>query len=375
MANTAEQGLSRDPVVYPISDGCALQGAQSVVHWIDNSIPLLHTSPGCGFNFDFSGSLLAGQCSGPRWGGYVTPCTELVEKDVVFGGEEKLYQELINIPQIYKDLEMVTVLTGCTADIIADDVERVIQRAKADMNGIEVLNVSSGGYRGMASFGSDLTINEICKKLVAAPKKKRKNTVNIIGIIPYWNPFWIGDKDEIKRICNLLGIEINAILPGECTVQNIREMAEAELNIVFSDHVGVEAARIMEEKFETPFIVAEKGFPVGAKGTKEFFMDVVHHLSLDTKKAEAILNEEVKRFYKIFALHAESWVWFGNMDYALISPSTKALGLIRFLTGELDYYPVLIGLTEFGENSISALEKTLKEVVPKSIMIPEANRN
>lgn len=372
MSTSEEFTISRPPAVYPISDGCALQGAQMVAHWIDGCVPLLHASPGCGFNFDFTGSLLAGQQSGPRWGGYVTPGTELVEMDVVFGGEEKLYNELIHVPKIYKDLEIIAVLTGCTADIIADDVERVIKRAEPEMNGIKVIYASTGGYRGKASFGANQTLNSICKNLVKEPEKKREKCINIMGITPYWDPYWIGERMEIKRICNLLGIEINAILPGECNLRSIEKMSEASLNIVLSDYIGIPAAKILEERFELPYLSAYKGVPIGAQGTKDFFMEIARCLSMDLKQAENILDQEAQEFYEILQLHAESWVWFGNMSYAIIAHSAKAIGMVRFLTGELDYLPEMIAITSYGEESESNLRAVLNEIVPKSSIIQDA---
>ena len=63
---------------------CALGAIQTVIA-IPRAVPILHSGPGCG-------EMVAGFFERSRGyaGGDTSPCTNFNEKDVVFGGIEKL---------------------------------------------------------------------------------------------------------------------------------------------------------------------------------------------------------------------------------------------------------------------------------------------
>lgn len=56
----------------------------------DRAVPILHSGPGCGQKL--WGALgLDNGCQGSGYvGGHTVPCTNASEKEVIFGGEEKL---------------------------------------------------------------------------------------------------------------------------------------------------------------------------------------------------------------------------------------------------------------------------------------------
>ncbi len=369
-----ENSLSRQVLVYPCSDICALQGALTITHYIDGMIPVVHASKGCNFVFVNPVVSCSGNQGASRYGGYITPSTNLLEKDVIMGGEEKIYTTLEAIPDIYDGVEAAFVMTGCTGDIIGDDLERAIRRAKPklDAAGIETtLFADVGGFKGRSSYGSNLVLNKICKEVVEAPKKKLKNTVNVLGGWPHFKPFWRGEMAEVKRILELLGISINVILPGECDLEGIKRMAEVALNVVISDHIGVEAAAILEEKYGTPYVTLNKGTPIGAEASGEVFTEIAKRLSLDMDEVKKKLDEEERTFYRQLEGIAELWSIFTSQSYALIGDCDYVLGILRFMTGTLGFCPSLIAFTSYGEGTKEAVDEMLKELVPWKDVLPE----
>lgn len=65
--------------------GCAL-GAQQTVVAIERAIPILHAGPGCGSKLHRGLSLAGGYQGAGYAGADAIPCTNMVEKDIVFGG-------------------------------------------------------------------------------------------------------------------------------------------------------------------------------------------------------------------------------------------------------------------------------------------------
>jgi len=100
---------------------CAI-GAQQKVVAIKKGVPILHAGPGCSSKV----SSLIGQGEGYA-GGNTIPCTNASEPDVVYGGEDKLRSVIEGAFKVI-DADLYVVLTGCTSDIVGDDVGRVYQR-------------------------------------------------------------------------------------------------------------------------------------------------------------------------------------------------------------------------------------------------------
>jgi len=89
---------------------CALTAMQTV-HGITRALPILHSGPGCADKLD-GGAGSSGHFS-PR----VFPCTNITEKEVIFGGEDRLIEIIENSLKII-DADIYVVLTGCSSEIV-----------------------------------------------------------------------------------------------------------------------------------------------------------------------------------------------------------------------------------------------------------------
>ena len=111
---------------------CAIGAMQTVVA-IPRAAPILHSGPGCGPMV----SGFFGKAKGYA-GGSTAPCTNFTEREVVFGGEDKL-EELIRNTYKVLDTDLQVVLTGCTSAIVGDDVERVVKTFAEEVKPIVTL--------------------------------------------------------------------------------------------------------------------------------------------------------------------------------------------------------------------------------------------
>ena len=73
---------------------CALGGALSTITAINNHVPIIHAGPGCGVQLFYGQSFISG-FRGYGWiGGVSVPSTNTYEKEVVFGGEPRLKEQI-----------------------------------------------------------------------------------------------------------------------------------------------------------------------------------------------------------------------------------------------------------------------------------------
>ncbi len=105
---------------------CGLGGMQTV-HAITKALPILHSGPGCADKLEGAGSAGTSGHFAPR----IFPCTNISESEVVFGGERKLRETIENALRVI-DADLYVVLSGCSAEIIGDDIEAVVREFREE---------------------------------------------------------------------------------------------------------------------------------------------------------------------------------------------------------------------------------------------------
>ena len=87
---------------------CVLGGVMNVISAIEGACPIFHSGPGCCMQTS------GGEYNDELICGVATPSTNMMERDVVFGGEKKLRSTIQGAIDIY-EADAFFVLTGCTA--------------------------------------------------------------------------------------------------------------------------------------------------------------------------------------------------------------------------------------------------------------------
>ncbi|MDR3344157.1 MAG: hydrogenase, partial [Oscillospiraceae bacterium] len=185
---------------------CALGGANATLSAIRRVIPLYHSGPGCCMQTT-AGEASQGSLRLPPYTAYTAiPCTNMLEREVVFGGVKKLDAFLEGALEIL-DADAFFVLTGCTAGIIGDDVESVVLKYREQGN--PVYAIESAGFLGESYRGYELAMHALLENLVD-PKSGAKDAdlVNLIGIMPYHDPYWEGNFEELTRLLNAIGLRV-----------------------------------------------------------------------------------------------------------------------------------------------------------------------
>ncbi|HEX3014198.1 MAG TPA: nitrogenase component 1 [Methanobacterium sp.] len=306
---------------------CALGGALNTITAIDGVVPILHAGPGCGVQV-FYGQSFTGGFRGSGWiGGVSVPSTNTYEKEVVFGGEPRLKEQIENTIDLIEGDKYV-VLTGCTSELIGDDVSGVLR----DFKDKSVIYAETAGFRGSSYVGYEILLDAFIDQIVKE-KPKEKGLVNILGIVPSQDVFWEGNLAEIERILNGIGLEVNTIFNGK----KIEDLSSASLNIVLSPWVGVKAAEKLKDKFGTPYII--NPLPIGVTETNLFLEKVGNALGVDV--SDFIAKEEEKT-YKSIEKVADFVVDFDvQLRFATITDSNYAIAINKFLVNDFGWIPSL----------------------------------
>ncbi len=318
---------------------CALGVQQSVVA-IKRAVPILHSGPGCSVKIH----ALLGQGEGYA-GGSTVPCTNSGEAEIVYGGESRLRSVIDGALQVI-DADLYVVLTGCTSDIVGDDVERIVADYQED--GKPIVFAETGGFKSNNYVSHDIVLKAIIDQYVHRHNpggRVQKGLVNVFATVPYQDPYWEGNLEELKRILTGLGLKVN-ILFGQQS-EGIAEwlsIPNAQLNIVVNSWVGLGVAEHLEEKYNTPYLHFPY-LPIGGIETTKFLQAVVSKLDFDAKqklKAEEFIRREEEIYYsyieRLACFMLEFRYGIPRRFYSILDAS-YALGLSRFLLNELGIRP------------------------------------
>ena len=324
---------------------CPLGGALAAVGALPRAVAILHSSQGCGGNSNGAIMGAAGHLGSGYCGGASIPASGISEQQIVFGGENRLEEQLRSTAEVI-DADLFVVITGCTAEIIGDDVRAVV-RAYNEEGGDRppLIHATGAGFRGNSYFGYDSVLQSLFRDYLTPTDIKEKGRVNLWGVVPAQDVFWEGNLLELRRVLEGIGLTVNSFFTHRDSLPVIKDAARAELNIVVSPVNGVVAAELFRELHGVEAFITD--LPIGAKATAEFATAVAKRLGLDQAVVEPFLAGEKERYYHFFDRIADSYSDLDLQRYAVIvADTTYAVALTRFAATELGWLPTLVAVTD-----------------------------
>jgi nitrogenase molybdenum-iron protein beta chain len=202
-----------------------------------------------------------------------------------------------------------------------------------------------GGYQGNLFKGFTGTGLNLLKKYCRS-QEKVANRVNIIGFPAHLNIYWKGDMEEIRRLLSILGLEVQCFYPGDVSLEQIKKIPSAALNLVVDDALGIEMAEYLEEAFGTPYVTPPYGSLIGIDNTMEFLESIVETLRLKKELLGLVEAEKTKALEMACQSHH---VWFEMIqhatNFAISAHGSMAVGMVRLLMCELGMEPKAINLS------------------------------
>ena len=319
--------------------GCVLAGINSVLGAIDRVCPIYHSGPGCCMQTTAADQGQSGHKSSCFVSSVSLPSTNMLEREVVFGGTDKLRTTIQGAIEII-DADAYFVLTGCTAGIIGDDIESVT--GEFSEKGYPVYPIDTPGFAGDSNLGYEIIWNTLIDKVIEDNVEKDEKLVNIFGIVPYHDPFWSGALEEVDRILSRLGLKVNTFFTKHQGIDTIRKCSGAALNIIINPWLFKGPAKKFEEKFKVPSIRIP-GLFIGATDTTKFVRTVAEKLGLDKTLVEKVIKEEEDYVYSYLAqaIGVVSWKRF-----AVVADANNAVGITRYLANDYSFTPVLVIVSE-----------------------------
>lgn len=214
-----------------------------------------------------------------------TPVTaSVVDRHVLARGSQEKVVSNITRKDIEEQPDLVVLTPTCTSSILQEDLQNFVNRASLESKA-DVLLADVNHYRVNEFQAADKTLEQIVEfYLLKATKyntlsteKTAKPSVNIIG------SFCLGfhnqhDISELKKIFKDLEIDVNLVIPGGASVNDLKHLPKAWFNVVPYRETGLMAAEYLKKEFKMPYVSTS---PIGILEIATFIREI-----------QAILNEK-----------------------------------------------------------------------------------
>ena len=328
---------------------CALAAMQTV-HAITGAIPVLHSGPGCAAKLNDNNG------TSGRFSPNIFPCSSVSEKEVVFGGTGKLRSTIENALKVI-DADLFVVLSGCTSEIIGDDIEEVAGNFSGEKK--PVLWAKTPGFKGNNYLGHDWILKSIFEQYLERDEvvssysnadgevAKEKGLVNLFVAPPQQDPYWLGNLREIEALLSAIGLKPNTIFGFGRGIENIKKIPQAEYTILVSPWTGLESAKYLERRFGIK-LLQYPVLPIGATETSKFLRAVQEFTGADKELTEKVIAEKEAEFYYYIERFADTLLETRILGkrFAVASDSEYSIAVTKFLVNDMGLFPEKVFITD-----------------------------
>jgi nitrogenase molybdenum-cofactor synthesis protein NifE len=336
---------------------CVFCGSRVVLYPIADALHLIHGPIGCAaYTWDIRGAL----SSGPQLH-RLSFSTDLQEKEVIFGGEPKLYQALIELIDIYGP-KAAFVYSTCIVGIIGDDVEAVCKKVSREKK-IPVLAVHSEGFKGTKKDGYKAACDALFHLVGTGDTRDIAPAgINILGEFNLAGEAWM-----IRKYYEQMGVQVVSVMTGDGRVDEIRKSHGAALNVVQCSGAMTFLAEMMKAKYNIPYIRVSY---FGLEDMAKALYDVADYFKADPgikDRARTLVRNEVNAVYpKLKEIRKDL---SGKRAAIYVGGAFKAFSLIKALR-YLDMKVILVGSQTGNKSDYETLRDMCDE---GTVILDDAN--
>lgn len=335
---------------------CVFCGSRVVLYPIADALHLVHGPIGCAvYTWDIRGAL----SSGPELH-RLSFSTDLQERDVIFGGEKKLYAALLELIDRHQP-KAAFVYSTCIVGIIGDDLKAVCKRVTQE-KGIPVLPVQSEGFKGNKRDGYRAAC-EAMFNLVGTGDISGipARSINILGDFNLAGEIWM-----IRELYNKIGVNVVANITGDGRVADICRAHGASLNVVQCSGATMHLAKMMKDEYGIPNLrvsyfgvddMAESLYSVA-----EFFKD-----KEIMARARQVVKEELEKIFPQLMIYKKALS--GKKAAIYVGGAFKAFSLVKAFR-LLGMEVVMVGSQTGTEDEYKELQEITS---PGTIIVDDSN--
>ena len=277
--------------------GCCFAGCKGVVLGpIKDAAVIVHGPIGCSFYTWGTRRHKAekDEKNGEVAENYLQYCfsTDMQESDIVFGGEKRLKQAIIEVNELLHP-PVIMICSTCPVGLIGDDISAVARWTESEL-GVKCIAFSCEGYKGVSqSAGHHIANNQLIRYIIGTGDREpeTKYTVNVLGEYNIGGDGW-----EVEKLLRRCGIEVVSVFTGSGSYRDLKNSHLANLNIVQCHRSINYVADMMKDKYGIDWIKVNF---VGIESTIKALRDIGEYFGDETLKQriEDVISDELAAIF------------------------------------------------------------------------------
>ncbi|MFD2233167.1 nitrogenase component 1 [Phaeospirillum tilakii] len=250
---------------------------------IQDSVVIQHAPIGCAASQSFTCRYYRDLAAQRGWevSNPQAICTNLVERDMVFGGVAKLEQAIRAAWERHRP-QVIFVASSCATGIIGDDIDGTAQQLEAEL-GVIIVTLHCEGFKSKHwSSGWDVIEHGILRRLVRRdPPRRQPDLINVIHL---------GGPDVFSPLLEPLGLTVNLVMGGS-PLDRLARMSEAAATATMCFVLSYLATGL-EQDYGVPEVKAP--LPYGLDATDAWLRDIARITGRE-ERVEALIARERAR--------------------------------------------------------------------------------
>lgn len=295
--------------------GCAFAGARGVIGGpITDVIHMVHAPVGCAWYTwgtrrnlsDQYAWALPGVLTNTAFNRRYATCTDMQEKDVVFGGMKKLKQASLEALRMFPEARGLVIYTTCTTGLIGDDVSAVARQLEEETGKLIFFGEAPGcagvsQSKGHHAFNIQLyrQIRELRQRRPELCLQEEEKTPYDITLVGEYNMDW--DLQVILPLLEQVGVRVITAFTGNAQIADLAKMPDTKLNVVHCQRSAEYIAHMLQDGYDIPFVRVSM---FGMRQTSEALRAIAACFDL-RDRAEQVIAEETARIEKAIAFYRE----------------------------------------------------------------------
>ena len=269
---------------------CKFWTATKILSGIRNSIVIAHGPSGCAYGVKQSYKLTNSRNSGAPYEAVVST-NNMDEKYVIYGGEKGLKGAIKEVDNKYHP-DVIFIATSCATGIIGDNVDAVADKIKDEINA-QIMPIHCEGFAGEYRSGFDLVFKQIVRFMEPPTDEEKARLAHFVNIVGgKMGPERTEVDTDVKELVRLIkgmGAEVNSVIAGNCTLEEIKRAPSVAVNCTLCLDLGYAIGNAMLEEYGTP--LNSTILPYGISATKKWLKGAAKKLGME-KEAEDLIERE-----------------------------------------------------------------------------------
>jgi light-independent protochlorophyllide reductase subunit B len=322
----------------------------------------------------------------PQGDDYVTPIFSMLERapdfpqvtvSVVSGKDLSL--GTIRLPDTLHQVEerlhpdLIIVAASCSTVLLQENLERVIESAEIQT---DTLVYDVNPYRVQEVGAAEGLFSLLVERYASERPRSAQPSVNLLG------PASLGfharpDLICLRRMLAALGVQVNVVAPWGASLDDLRRLPAAWLNIAPYRELGQQAARMLGERFGMPALYDA---PIGVQPTLGWLRRLLDMLNeAGAQQGAAPLSMPPLTAFSLDGMSTPSSVpWFARTaDMESFSAkrafvfgdATHTVGVTKFLRDELGMQ--IVGAGTYLLPEAAWVREQLADYLPGDLLVTE----